>query len=98
MGKKFKFKSSKQKRMNLIKNRSDEAHDNLITGFRIEILSNIELIIDGCTGILDYNEDYIKLKLKRKCVLIFGSSLSVLSFEEEHIKIGGILFSLEFIK
>lgn len=98
MGKKFKFKSLKQKKMNLIKNSSDEAQDNFITAFRIEIVSNSEMLIDGCTGILDYSDDYIKLKLKRKCVLIFGSDLSVLSFEDERIKIGGVLLSLEFIK
>lgn len=96
MGKIFKFKSHKSNKINFIKENTEAIGDNLFSGTRIEIIGGSEIIIDGCRKILDYSDNYIRLKLKKKCILLFGSQLNVVTFEDEAIKIHGNISSLEF--
>ena len=62
----------------------------------IELFSNKEITVECCQGILDYNNDYIKLRLSRGNVILFGKELYVSCFESNVIRIKGKLLSLEF--
>lgn len=62
----------------------------------IEIISNEEITVEMCRGILDYNEGYIKLRLLKGGVIIFGNSLYITYFENGIIRIKGKFTSVEF--
>ncbi len=92
MGKKFVFNTKTKKRINL------GLGDNkaMISGSNIQIFSDSEIIVDGCKKVIDFNDEYIKLKLSNGYLLIFGSNFMIQSFEEKIIDIIGIINSLEF--
>ena len=96
MGKKFCFKSKKKNRINFIEQADFDNSFEYVRSYRVEILSNNEMLIEGCEKILDYNSDYIKLKLAKIALIVFGKDFKVLSFEENQIKISGSILSLEF--
>lgn len=98
MGKKFRFKSKKSKRINFIDNEDFNDSFEYVRSYRVEIFSNNQTLIEGCEKILDYNSDYIKLKLDKISVIFFGLDLKVISFEDKQIKIDGKIISLEFCK
>lgn len=62
----------------------------------IELFSNEEITVEMCRGILDYNEEYIKLRLLKGGLVIFGNGLCITYFENSTIRIKGVFTSLEF--
>ncbi len=62
----------------------------------MEIYGNSEIVIDGCKGVSDYSESFIKLDLGGRCVKISGASLTVCSYIYEQADIKGEIVSLEF--
>jgi len=62
----------------------------------IELFSDEEITVECCKGILDYNNEYIKLRLSKGNVILFGKGLYVSCFEDSTIRIRGKLSSLEF--
>ncbi len=98
MGKKFRFKSNKNKKINFIEEDALDDSFKYIQSYRVEILSNNTMLIDGCKKILDYNCDYIKLKLEKTSLIVFGRDFKVITFEDRQIKLSGTIISLEFCK
>ena len=94
--KKFKFKTKKKDRLNLIKDSSEVLNTELFGGSHVEIYSNKKIIIEGCNGIVDYQNDYIKLKLKKGFLTLSGTDFLVISFDNEKIDIKGNIITLEF--
>lgn len=64
---------------------------------QIDIMSNREAIIEGCRGVLEYNEDYIRLNLGNMSVRFCGRALQLRSLSEESVIIEGFIQSIEFI-
>ena len=62
----------------------------------IEMAGNREIIIEGCQGIIDYNEETIKLSAGKYAILLTGQNLEIKSLLDENIIIDGTIFSLEF--
>jgi sporulation protein YqfC len=58
--------------------------------------SNEKIILEGCRNIIDYQSDYIKLKLKKGYMIIMGTDFLISSFEDENIIIKGNIASIEF--
>lgn len=96
MGKKFRFKSKKVKKFNFIEQEDFDESFEYVQSYRVEILSNNTMLVEGCKKILDYNSDYIKLKLDKISLIVFGRDFKVISFEEKQIKITGNFLSFEF--
>ena len=93
----FKFKSSRNsKKINLIECKNDIFDNERLRGAHIEIYSNKEIVIDGCLGIFEYSESYIKLNLCKGTLAISGSMLNILSFENDMITVRGTVSSIEF--
>ncbi len=65
-------------------------------GARIVLHSNKEAIVDGCTGIVEYDENCIVLKLKNKIIKFTGNKLSVSSLDKQFVAIKGEFLSIEF--
>ena len=93
---KFIFKSKKKNKINLIKDSNEILSSDLLTGSHTEIYSNKKVIIEGCIGIIEYQNELIKLKLKKGFLTLGGSDFLVLSFDNAKIDIKGNIQSLEF--
>lgn len=65
-------------------------------GTRIELFSNKELNVEGCRGVMEYTEEFIKLKLKKGSMTVMGKQLSITFFEADSITVKGTLASIEF--
>ncbi len=62
----------------------------------IEIVSNREMTVDGCKGVAEYDENYIKLNAKKGTVTVFGVNLEIKSFTEAALFIVGKIERIEF--
>ncbi len=97
MGKKFKIeKSAKKEKWNLFKINSSVLDDDLIKGPHIELFYNNQIVIDGCKGIYEYNDTYLKLRLDKGALVICGKSFDIVTFENNTITVKGKIDSLEF--
>lgn len=70
-----------------------------IEGFNashIEIIGNNRLSLEGCFGVLEYNDSYMKLKLCKGSLIIWGSGFDILLFENRLITVKGKISSIEF--
>ena len=64
--------------------------------FLMEIIENRELTVDGCRGVAEYDENYIKLNAKKGTVTVFGSALEIKSYSEASLMITGKIERIEF--
>lgn len=62
----------------------------------IEISGNSEAVIQGCQGILEYNENCIRLNLGKRSVLFRGTDLVMKSYTIEQIIVEGSFAAIEF--
>ena len=94
---KFKFRTKKGKnKFNFITDNGELLNDEMIKGTHIEMFSNQKMILDGCQNIVDYQNDYVKLKLKKGNLTIMGTDFLISAFENENIVIKGNISSIEF--
>jgi len=62
----------------------------------IELEGNRELILDGCKGILEYDDGKIKICTNLLTVLITGDELFIRTYTDDQIIVGGKIISIEF--
>lgn len=62
----------------------------------IEMEGNREAIIDGCIGILEYDEDRIALNLGSIGIRFCGTDMRIVSFETQRTVICGCFATVEF--
>ncbi len=94
---KFKFKSQKgRNKFNFITDNDELLNDEMVKGTHIEMFSNQKMILDGCQNIIDYQNDYVKLKLKKGNLTIMGTDFLISAFENENIIIKGNISTVEF--
>lgn len=62
----------------------------------IEIISNCCALVEGCKGILEYDDTVIKLDLGKNSVSFGGSSLTIKSLSLEQAVVEGFIVSIEF--
>ncbi len=62
----------------------------------IEIISNTCALVDGCKGIMEYDENTVRLSLGKKSVCFCGSNLSIKSLSMEQAMVEGLIVNLEF--
>ena len=97
MGKKLKIeKTGKKEKWNLFKINSTILDNDLIKGPHIELFSNSQIVIEGCLGVYEYNDTYLKLKLTKGALVICGENFDILTFENKMITVKGKISSLEF--
>ena len=94
--KKFKIKSLKNNKINFINDNYDLTNNKFIMESHTEIFSNKMVIIEECKSIVDYKDDYIKLKLKKGYVNFLGTEFKITFFEQQKIIIYGNISSVEF--
>ncbi len=66
--------------------------------FHLEMNGNREIIIDGCKGILEYDENVIKINTSDIILSFLGRNLTIKCMTSESLIIKGYVTSIEFIK
>ena len=97
MGKKLKIeRSEKSTKWNLFKMDSAILDNDLIKGPHIELFYNNQVVIEGCIGVYEYNDTYLKLRLSKGALILNGEAFDILTFEDKTITVKGKINSLDF--
>lgn len=67
-----------------------------LSATHFEMKSNKEVIIEGCRGILVYDENLIKIKAEKMVVSFYGKNLNVRCMTPDSMIIEGFITSIEF--
>ncbi len=62
----------------------------------IDLCSNREANIEGCAGIIEYNNSLVRINCKGLIVKITGSELTIRSDTTDRITVYGNIISLDF--
>ena len=68
-----------------------------IVGSHIELFSNKKILVEGCYGIIEYNENFVRINLSKGEVQIFGSKLDIFNMVSDTITVKGNIDNIEFI-
>ena len=94
--KEFKFVSKKKKeKINLLNGSNSVSDIEKTSGFRLEVFFNRTVTAEGCLGVVDYKDDYIKIRVKKGYLIITGKSMNIMYFEDKTIKIDGTVVNIE---
>lgn len=63
---------------------------------KIELTGNREISVDGCRGILEYDEGVVRLNLGNMIIKITGAGLTIPSMAAEQTTVTGSIASVEF--
>ena len=68
-----------------------------LEGVRIELLGNRRAVIEGCTGILEYEKEKISIKTCASMKVCFtGRNLHVCCMDRESLVVEGFILSLSY--
>ncbi len=62
----------------------------------INILGNHSILIENFKSIMDYKEDFVKIKAKNRIISIHGEKFAIEYYNQEEIKINGRMNSIFF--
>lgn len=97
MTKKLKLENNKKKeKWNLFGDGEKLSSVEFSNVAQIQIFGNRRMVIEGCLGVYEYNENYLKLRLIKGAVVVCGSEFDISSFENETITVNGKIGTLEF--
>ncbi len=97
MAKRIKLEKSKKKeKWNLFGSEEQLLDTEILKGAHIEIFSSGRLVIEGCLGVYEYNENYLKLRLSKGALVVCGTGFDISSFEGKTITVKGKISTLEF--
>ena len=97
MAKKLKIEKAKKKTVwNLLGREESFIDKDIITGPHIQIYSNSKITIEGCHGVIEYTDTYLKLKLQKGTLILCGSGFDIIFYEQKLITIKGNISSVEF--
>ena len=63
----------------------------------MELANNTEAIVEGCTGILEYNADVIRINTEKYVIQFKGRSLTLKCMTQDSIIVNGYFFNIEFL-
>lgn len=89
-------KKKKDELAKKIANELQIPEEALTSSYRIEFRGNSDVSVEGCQGIVEYDESVISLNLG-KCIVRFrGSDLEIDTFFETQAVIRGTVAAMEF--
>lgn len=65
-------------------------------GLQMQVLGNREATLEGCSGILEYEEHTVRLRTKGMAVTFEGSDLLLRCFLTDRCKVTGVIRSISF--
>lgn len=97
VSRKLKIEKSKKKvKVRLFTGAREIFNTNILKGAHIELFSNRELSVEGCCGVYEYTDCYIRLNLGNGSLILSGENFDIDSFDEHIIIIRGNISSMEF--
>ena len=97
MAKKLRIEKTHKKRgWHLFRYDESILDTDMITGPQIQIFGNNKINIEGCYGVFEYTDTYLKLKLQKGALILCGSGFDICFYEERQMTIKGKLSSVEF--
>lgn len=73
-----------------------ELPKGITSGVRIELSANKEAVVEGSCGILEYDENCVKVATGKLAVTFFGAGLTLRALSEESVIIDGKISSIDF--
>ena len=67
-------------------------------GVRMELNSNREATIDGCKGVLEYDENVVRLNTGQGQVRLTGRGLVIRTLSQNQAVVEGFILSIEFLQ
>ena len=64
---------------------------------RMEFCGNREVTIDGSKGVLEYDENLIRINMGKMVACFFGRNLNIKCFNLESLVIEGYITTIEFL-
>lgn len=86
---------ARKREKNQIKNKI--VSDFFVDEPKIEMLGNREMIVDGCKGVVQYDETLIKLSLGNCVLSLSGNDLVISSFDSSVAVINGQICDISFV-
>lgn len=74
---------------------SDSARADL-NPLTIDLISNKEALINGCKGIIEYDENSVRVNCGKMIISFEGSELSIRALSVEEITVNGEIIKIEF--
>ena len=69
---------------------------SLPNGVHIEMSGNREAVVDGCRGVVEYNENVIRLNTGKLIVRFTGSGLMIRTLQMNQAIVCGSILSVDF--
>ncbi len=85
--------------MSKIKNKIDRISDitsKITKPLNIDITSNNEALINGSRGIIEYNEERVKINCGNLIVSFYGNGLSITSLCVDEVLVSGEILRIDF--
>ncbi len=96
MAKKIKCKKVKSK-WKLLGLSEEDAQAEILGAAHIEVFGNSKISIDGCLGVYEYRDTYLKLRLSKGNVILCGTGFNIIYFENRLISVKGKISAIEFV-
>jgi len=97
LAKKLRIEQSKKKNSwNLLRYEDNIIDKDMLTSPHIQIFGNGKINIEGCYGVFEYTDSYLKLKLQKGTLILCGSDFDIVFYEEKLMTVKGKLSSVEF--
>ena len=90
-----------RRKMDDVRNRWNDSFDtqpiSLSGAAQIELCGNREAVVDGCQGILQYEDTVIRVSTGRMIVRFTGSDLCIRTMQQNQILVCGTILSVDFL-
>jgi len=95
MSRKFKFKSNREKpKINLL-SLGENAEGSFISP-HTQLFSNREITVEGCKGVMEYKDTYLKIKIDKGLIILCGDGFCITHYENHVITVKGKISTIEF--
>ncbi len=74
-----------------------KVREEIVDSSQIEIIGNRHVIIQGSKGIIEYNDDLIRVSLDEKEVQFYGEKLCIHCLSQDSLEIKGSINRVEYI-
>ena len=71
--------------------------EHAVGGPHIELLGNREAVVEGCQGILEYDDDVVRVRAGRLVVRFTGRGLRIRCMTADSLVVEGFLRGMEFM-
>ena len=66
------------------------------SGLRMELFGNRQAVIEGCSGILDYESELVRVRAGKTILRIKGRGLHIKCMDSASLVVEGVLLSVEY--